>query len=80
MLFIKIYLTNNLKSERGYIMKLPSIQNFHKHTDDTNPIIKDSPITYEMLAKKTIENGGKILSSVSHGWQGRYHICYEVAK
>lgn len=61
-------------------MKLPSIQNFHKHTDDTNPIIKDSPITYEMLAKKTIENGGKILSSVSHGWQGRYHICYEVAK
>lgn len=61
-------------------MNLPLVQNYHKHTDDTNPIIKDSAMTYDMLAKKTIENKGKILCSVAHQWQGRYHICYEVAK
>lgn len=61
-------------------MNLPLVQNYHKHTDDTNPIISDSAMTYEMLAQKTIKNNGKILSSVAHGWQGRYHICYEVAK
>lgn len=61
-------------------MKLPIVQNYHKHTDDTNPIIMDSSMTYEMLAKRTIECGGNILSSVAHGYQGRYHICWEVAK
>ncbi len=61
-------------------MNLPIVQNYHKHTDDTNPIIMDSAMTYEMLAKHTIKNGGKILSSVAHGWQGRYHYCWEIAK
>ena len=61
-------------------MSLPIVQNYHKHTDDTNPIIMDSSMTYDMLAKRTIERGGKILSSVAHGWQGRYHICWEVAQ
>ena len=62
------------------LLKNISIQNYHKHTDDTNPIIMDSAMTYEMLAKKTIENGGKILSSVAHGWQGRYHYAWEIAQ
>lgn len=61
-------------------MSLPIVQNYHKHTDDTNPIIMDSSMTYDMLAKRTVERGGKILSSVAHGWQGRYHICWEVAQ
>lgn len=61
-------------------MSLPIVQNYHKHTDDTNPIIMDSSMTYDMLAKRTIECGGKILSSVAHGWQGRYHICWETAQ
>lgn len=61
-------------------MNVPIVQNFHKHTDDTNPIIMDSPMTYEMLAQRTKECGGSILSSVAHGWQGRYHICWEVAQ
>lgn len=61
-------------------MNLPIVQNYHKHTDDTNPMIMDSSMTYDMLAKRTIECGGNILSSVSHSWQGRYHICWEIAK
>lgn len=58
----------------------PKVQNYHKHTDDTNVIITDSAMTYESLAKRTKELGGSILSSVSHGWQGRYHVCWEIAK
>lgn len=60
--------------------KLPNVQNYHKHTDDTNPFITDSAITYEMLAQKTIENGGGILSSVAHAYQGRYHYAWQIAK
>lgn len=55
-------------------------QNYHSHKDDTNIMVTDSPVQYEAYAKRCVELGSKVLSSVAHGWQGRYHYAYEVAK
>lgn len=56
------------------------IQNYHKHTFHSNVFTPDSAASYEDYAKRTVELGQKILSSVEHGWQSNYWIPYEVAK
>lgn len=55
-------------------------QNYHKHSYYTNIRVPDSVVSYEDYAKRAVELGQKILSSVEHGWQGRYIECYELAK
>lgn len=54
-------------------------QNYHKHSYYTNARISDSVVSYEDYAKKAVFLGQKVLSSVEHGWQGRYIECYEIA-
>lgn len=60
-------------------MEVNSIQNYHKHTCCSNIYIPDSPATYEQYAKRAVELGHKILCSLEHGWQGKYHECREIA-
>lgn len=60
-------------------MEVNSIQNYHKHTCCSNIYTPDSPATYEQYAKRAIELGHKILCSLEHGWQGKYHECREIA-
>jgi DNA polymerase III alpha subunit len=55
-------------------------QNYHKHSYFTNIRIPDSIVSYEDYAKRAVELGQKILSSVEHSWQGRYVECYDLAK
>jgi DNA polymerase III alpha subunit (gram-positive type) len=55
-------------------------QNYHKHTHDSNIMTPDSPVTIEDYAKRCVELGHKVLSSVEHGWQGQYYRVYETAK
>lgn len=56
------------------------IQNYHKHTSYSNVFIPDSAAVYEDYAKRAVELGHKVISSVEHGWQSKYHECYELAK
>jgi DNA polymerase III alpha subunit len=56
------------------------MQNFHKHTYYTNIIIPDSTVSYEDYAKRASALGHMVLSSLEHGWQGRYYETYEIAK
>jgi DNA polymerase III alpha subunit len=60
-------------------MEVNSIQNYHKHTCCSNIYTPDSPATYEQYAKRAVELGHKILCSLEHGWQGKYHECREIA-
>lgn len=56
------------------------MQNYHKHTCASNIYTPDSAAFLEEYAKRAIEVGHGILSTVEHGWQGKYHQAYEVAK
>ncbi len=60
-------------------MEVNFIQNYHKHTCCSNIYTPDSPATYEQYAKRAVELGHKILCSLEHGWQGKYHECREIA-
>lgn len=40
----------------------------------------DSVIDIEDYAKRCVEIGSKVLSSVEHGWQSRYYNTYDIAK
>jgi DNA polymerase III alpha subunit len=42
--------------------------------------IADSAATNEQYAKRAVELGHKVISSVEHGWQGYYYQCYELAQ
>lgn len=55
------------------------MQNYHRHTCGSNPTVADSIVFNEDYAKRAIELGHKILCSLEHGWQGRYHEVYELA-
>lgn len=46
----------------------------------TNTRIADSVVTNEDYAKRAIELGHGIISTLEHGWQGRYIEGYELAK
>ena len=56
------------------------INNYHRHTSYSNIYIADSAATNEDYAKRAVELGHKVISSVEHGWQGYYFECYELAK
>lgn len=55
-------------------------QNYHSHNFYSNVITPDSVVSPEDYAKRSIEIGGGIISSVAHGWQGRVIEYYELAK
>lgn len=55
-------------------------QNYHRHTQHTNPLVPDSVATNEQYALRAKELGHSILSSCEHGYQGRYIECYNLAK
>lgn len=55
-------------------------QNYHRHSHYSNIMTPDSSTTNEEYAKRAKELGHGILSSVEHGWQGRYYETYELAK
>lgn len=56
------------------------MQNYHRHTCYSNIFIPDSAASNEEYAKRAVELGHKVLSSVEHGWQGYYFQTYELAK
>lgn len=56
------------------------MQNIHKHSYYSNLYNADAIPSYEDYAKRAVELGHKVLSSVEHGWQGYYHQVYELAK
>ena len=56
------------------------MQNYHRHSCYSNIFTPDSAATNEEYAKRAVELGHKIISSVEHGWQGDYFGCFELAK
>lgn len=56
------------------------IQNYHRHSFYTNIKIPDSATYNEDYAKRAVELGHGIISSVEHGTQGRYIEAYEYAQ
>ena len=56
------------------------MQNYHRHTSFSNIYVADSAALNEDYAKRAVELGHKIISSVEHGWQGYYYQCFELAK
>jgi DNA polymerase III, alpha subunit len=55
-------------------------QNYHRHSMYTNPRISDSTARNVDYAKKAVEYGHGIISTMEHGWQGRYIEGYELAE
>ncbi len=55
-------------------------QNYHRHSNFTNIKIPDSVTTNEDYAKRAKELGQGIISTLEHGWQGRYIEGYELAQ
>ena len=53
------------------------MQNYHRHTSYSEG---DSAAMPEEYAKRAVELGHKVISSVEHGWQGSYHKAFELAK
>ena len=56
------------------------MQNYHKHTSYSNLFSMDSIASYEDYAKRAVELGHKVLTSVEHGWQSNYYVPYGVAQ
>lgn len=56
------------------------MQNYHRHTSYSNIYVADSAAVNEDYAKRAIELGHKVISSVEHGWQGYYYETFELAK
>lgn len=56
------------------------MQNYHKHSCGSNIYTPDSAVFPRAYAERAVELGHKVLSSVEHGWQGKYHEYYELAK
>ena len=57
------------------------MQNLHRHTSYSNILTAaDSTVSNEDYAKRAVELGHKVISSVEHGWQGYYFETYELAK
>ena len=55
-------------------------QNYHKHTQGTNPRIADSVASNYDYFKRAVELGHGIISVMEHGWQGRYIEGYELSR
>ena len=71
----RIYSKNNT-----YLVNNLIYQNYHKHSIYTNVIMIDSCAYPEDYAKRAVELNHGIISSVEHGYQGRYIESYELAK
>lgn len=56
------------------------MQNYHRHTSYSNIFIADSAAVNEDYAKRAVELGHKVISSVEHGWQGYYYETFELAQ
>lgn len=56
------------------------MQNLHRHTSYSNIFTPDSAATNEEYAKRAVELGHKVISSVEHGWAGYYFQTFELAK
>lgn len=56
------------------------MQNYHRHTSYSNIYVADSAAVNEDYAKRAVELGHKVISSVEHGWQGYYFETYELAR
>lgn len=58
------------------------MQNYHNHKSfsNINTSFKDSAMLYDNYAKRAVELGQDVLSSVEHGWQGNYLRCYQAAQ
>lgn len=56
------------------------MQNLHRHSSYSNISTPDSSVRNEEYAKRAVELGHKVISSVEHGWQGYYFETYELAK
>lgn len=56
------------------------MQNYHKHSCGSNIFTPDSTVFNKDYAARAKELGHKILSSVEHGWQGKYHEAYNLSK
>lgn len=56
------------------------MQNYHRHSCYSNIFTADSSTTNEDYAKRAVELGHKVISSVEHGWQGYYFQTFELAK
>ena len=55
-------------------------QNQHRHSTYSNPRVSDSVVMNEDYAIRAKELGHGIISTMEHGWQGRYIEGYELAK
>lgn len=62
------------------IWEVEKLQNYHRHTSYSNIYIADSAAVNEDYAKRAVELGHKVISSVEHGWAGYYFEAYELAK
>ena len=56
------------------------MQNYHRHSCYSNIFTPDSAVFNEDYAKRAVELGHKIISSVEHGFQGYYFETFELAK
>lgn len=56
------------------------MQNYHKHTCYSNIFTPDSAANYEDYAKRAVELGHRVISSVEHGFQGYYFETFELAQ
>lgn len=54
-------------------------QNYHRHSSYSNTRVSDSVVYNEDYAKRAVELGHGIISTMEHGWQGRYIEGYELA-
>lgn len=55
-------------------------QNYHRHSGKTNVLIPDSTVSNEDYAKRAVELGHGIISTMEHGNQGCYIEGYNLAK
>lgn len=55
-------------------------QNQHRHSTYTNTRVSDSVVYNEDYAKRAAELGHGIITTMEHGYQGRYIEGYELAK
>ncbi len=56
------------------------MQNYHRHSSFSNVFTADSAAINKDYAKRAVELGHKIISSVEHGWQGYYYETFELAQ
>lgn len=58
------------------------MQNYHSHKSfsNINTPFKDSAMGYEDYAKRAVELGQQVITSVDHGTQGNYLRCWQTAQ